>query len=654
MRRRVPRPAPCLTRFDSSRGAGSTGPISGANPPVLRILRRPRGLTAAIGVLLTVLLVFFMSPRSYAAPGDLDPTFGGDGLVTTGFPVPAGSPPGTHPCGESRRLVLQPDRRIVAAGPSCTDFALARYHPDGSLDTTFSGDGLQSTEFGHLGSGAYALAQQPDGKLIAAGTSNPSYLPDGDDVFALARYLPDGALDTSFSGDGRQTTDFEGTWGDTARAVIVHPDAKITAVGIRGERGAFHDVAIARYNPDGSPDSTFSADGKQVTDLGQCGHNTGGALAAALQPNGHLVVAASEMSCLGPGPGAADLVLFRYNPDGTRDSTFSGDGKQLTPLYAGGKAALALQPDGKILAAAAARGVDFGLVRLNPDGSPDRTFSGDGLQTTGFLPGTGAGSTSDTTSGLALQRDGKILAAGQAVRSYETGSQSSIDAVGYEFQLALARYHADGTLDSSFCGDGRQMTNFGGAQGAHAVAVQPDGRILTVGDVRGGGFALMRFQGGTGPPGRRCVSTIPLCGLPPGRPCPSSSLEQLRRALRADLRAAARKLRRVGIAGLRRMGGFTHRNFDALARGTARIRLNARVVAPRAAGARRSSFLLARGGRSFARRAIGNVRVILTRRGRSRLKSARILKVDLRMGFTDDFARRVRGNLRLTLKRPTR
>ena len=237
------------------------------------------------------------------------------------------------------------------------DFALARFNPNGSLDTSFSGDGKQTTDFGSSGDRAHGVAIQADGKIVAAGDS----LGGSGFDFALARYNPNGSLDTSFSGDGKQTTDFGGS--EAASGVKLQSDGKIVAVG-----GDDSDFALARYNPNGSLDTTFSGDGKQTTDFG----GSDGARAVALQADGKIVAVGIA------GGNGSSFAVARYNPNGTLDPTFSGDGKQTTSFggYLDGATAVALQGDGKIVAvghAGAANG-DFALARYNPNGSLDTTL----------------------------------------------------------------------------------------------------------------------------------------------------------------------------------------------------------------------------------------------------------------------------------------
>src|SRR6476659_154052 len=273
-------------------------------------LRRTR-LGSGVALIAAVLVVVF-SPAAQAAPGDLDPTFSGDGKQTTDFGFGSGSAEAT---------VRQPDGKIVVAGSTPGGdyrFALARYNPDGSLDTSFSSDGKQTTDLGGFDQ-ANGVALQADGKIVVVGFT-------GGGDFALARYNSNGSLDTSFSGDGMQTTDFGGN--DQAKAVAVQGDGKIVVAGNGGPGGA-----VARYNPNGSLDTSFSGDGKQTT-------NFLSASGIALQGDGKIAVVGSSGN---------DFGLARYNANGSLDTSFSGDGKQTTDFGGAERATgVALQGDGKI------------------------------------------------------------------------------------------------------------------------------------------------------------------------------------------------------------------------------------------------------------------------------------------------------------------
>ena len=382
----------------------------------------------------------------YNPNGSLDTSFSGDGKQLTGFGTVSERASG---------VALQGNGKLVVAGRAGGDFALARYNPSGSLDPSFSGDGRQTTDFAGADE-AHAVALQGNGKIVAAGRGG------GD--FALARYNPSGSLDPSFSGDGRQRTNFGGS--DQANGVALQAGGKIVAVGRGGAGGGFDSAhfALARYNPSGSLDPSFSGDGRQRTNFGGSDQANG----VALQAGGKIVAV---------GRGGGDFALARYGPSGSLDPSFSGDGRQRTN-FGGSDAAngVALQADGKIVAVGGSGGGDFALARYNPNGSLDPGFSGDGRQTTDF-PGP------DRATGVALQGDGKIVVVGSA----------AADSDSDDADFALARYNADGSLDTSFSGDGRQTTDFGGFERASGVALQGDGKIVVVGASAEPGFGDADF-----------------------------------------------------------------------------------------------------------------------------------------------------------------
>jgi uncharacterized delta-60 repeat protein len=382
----------------------------------------------------------------YDSGGSLDPTFSGDGKKTTDFFSPGD-------------VALQADGKIVSAGSAGGDFALVRYNADGTPDPSFSGDGKQTTDF-VVSAAAREVALQSDGKIVAVGIAGGN-----GSSFALARYGSDGSLDTTFSGDGKQTTSFGG-YLDGAAAVAIQGDGKIIAAGHAGASSP--DFAVARYNANGTLDTAFSADGKQTLDFG--GEDE--ATAVAVQADGKIVVVGHAATQIG---GAQQIAVARYNPNGTLDTTFSTDGKQMTDLGGFGATGVAIQGDGKIVVVGSAcfNGCDFAVVRYNANGSLDTTFSGDGKQTTDF----GAGS--NGAAGVALQ-GAKIVVVG--------------DGGPFPGDFAVARYNSNGTLDTTFSGDGKQTTDLGGSDGALALAVQ-SGKIVAVGrGGSGGGFALARYN----------------------------------------------------------------------------------------------------------------------------------------------------------------
>jgi uncharacterized delta-60 repeat protein len=401
-----------------------------------------------------------------AAAGDLDPTFGLGGKVTTDF---------FGNVDFANAVAVQPDGKIVAAGqasfPGQSVYGLARYNSDGSLDSTFGSGGLVTTAFGQF-SAADAVVLQPDGKIVAAGSASSG-------GFGLARYNSDGSLDSTFGVGGRVTTDFFGG-GDAANAVVLQPDGKIIAAGAAFTGQTVY--GLARYNSDGSLDPTFGSGGLVTTAFGQFDIAT----AVVLQPDGKIVAA---------GRGGPDFTLARYNSDGSLDSTFGVGGRVTTDFFGNedGAWAMALQPDGKIVAAGFAtrsgEDIDFALARYNSDGSLDPTFGLGGKVTTDFF------GFADPALAVVLQPDGKIVAAGQAAHFPQFPPPPPPGNV-----FGLARYNSDGSLDPTFGSGGLVTTAFSGFNDhANAMALQPDGKIVAAGYTEGHpllptpDFALARY-----------------------------------------------------------------------------------------------------------------------------------------------------------------
>jgi uncharacterized delta-60 repeat protein len=368
---------------------------------------------------------------------------------------------------EAHGVVVQADGKLVTVGGAKTsrsqDFALARYNANGTLDTTFGTGGKVTTDFAGNDDQAFAVVLQPDGKIVAAGQAGSGYR-GGD--FALARYNANGTLDTTFGTGGKVTTDFAGN-DDQAFAVVLQADGKIVAAGV-AKTSRSGDFALARYNPNGSLDATFGTGGKVTTDFAG---DTDEAHGLVLQPDGKLVAAGQAST----GYRGKDFALARYNPNGGLDATFGTGGKVTTDFAGNDDAAfgVGLQPDGKIVAAGQAssgyRGEDFALARYNPNGTLDTTFGTGGKVTTDF-----AGS-DDQAFAVALQANGKIVAAGQASSGYR----------GRDF--ALTRYNPNGSLDATFGTGGKVTTDFAGDDDqAFAVALQPDGKIVAAGGTNTG------------------------------------------------------------------------------------------------------------------------------------------------------------------------
>ncbi len=334
----------------------------------------------------------------FHADGALDSGFGSNGVVATDF---EGGDDQAH------ALVIQPDGKLVVAGTASNGtaslFAVVRYNTDGTTDGSFGNGGMVTTDFGIGAAWVRAIALQPDGGIVVAGSSGTGL----GEVIAVVRYTGDGVPDTGFDTDGMVITDL-GAGSDRANAVAVQPDGKIVVAGV-DSIGPFSDFAVVRYLADGALDGDFGIDGVVSTDLGS-GSGTGSdwANAVALLPDGRVVAAG-----YGEVANNFNFAAVRYLPDGTPDASFSGDGRVATSFGIGTDAAyaMALQPDGKIiLAGSSSTGFlfDFALVRYNPNGTLDATFG------TGGKVVTPLAAINDEAYSCAIQPDGGIVAAGYA------------------------------------------------------------------------------------------------------------------------------------------------------------------------------------------------------------------------------------------------
>ncbi|WP_334027961.1 delta-60 repeat domain-containing protein [Nocardia terpenica] len=413
------------------------------------------------------------STSTGAGAGTLDPGFGSGGKVTTDL--------GSRD-DRARAVAVQQDGKIVAVGttqdPGQGDnFAVVRYETDGKVDTTFGDGGRAATDFGGKADIANAVALQQDGKIVAAGTSHGT---DTGDNIALARYTADGKLDTGFGDGGKVSTDL-GTKADHANAVAVEPDGKIVVAGSTHDPAQGDNFVVVRYTSDGKLDPAFGENGKVSTDFGG---KADAANALVLQPDGKVVAAGTSH-----GTDTGDnIALARYTADGKLDTGFGNGGKVSTDL--GTKAdhanAVVLESDGKIVVAGSTQdpgqGDNFVLVRYTADGKQDAAFGEKGKVSTDF------GGKADIAHGLALAPGGALVVAGT----------SSGTATGDN--VAVARYTADGKLDTGFGSGGTVSTDLGTkADHGDAVAVQPDGKILVAGStadpVQGDEFLLLRYQG---------------------------------------------------------------------------------------------------------------------------------------------------------------
>lgn len=396
--------------------------------------------------------------RAALQPGTLDPTFDGDGKVVTDF----------GGLEEATGLAIQPDRKIVVAGttqgPLWTqhpDFVLARYSAEGSLDSHFGSAGKVRTDLGGSDFAA-AVAIQADGKIVVAGSAYiPGVTLDAD--FALARYNADGSLDSTFGATGKVVTNLPGY--DWLSGLAIQRDGKIVAVGSTEEASAF---TVVRYNVNGSLDSSFGGVGFVTTPFPSGG---GHAAAVLIQPDRKIVAA---------GGSAGGFALARYTPDGGLDAHFDGDGRvEARGPFGGGASSVALQADGKLVVA----GDMASITRFNGNGSLDSGFGTDGWVV--LFPGPG---TSQPVIVL-VQPGGKIIVAG------------TVATQAYDFRLA--RLDPDGSSDYGGFGDdgtGQVHTDFGSSSMdfPQAAVLQPDNRVVVAGWTRANNespsdFALARY-----------------------------------------------------------------------------------------------------------------------------------------------------------------
>src|SRR3990172_6130600 len=230
--------------------------------------------TVAHRLVLFGVLLFELAAPASAAPGDLDSTFASGGVKMIGFGDPA----------VAEDVAIQEDGKIVMAGYAVVggddDFAVARLKPGGTRDSTFSGDGRRPPPMGTGHGVGLAVATQPDGRIVVVGYASNAT----GEAFAIGRFKPNGSLDPTFSGEGKKTTQF-GMGVDIANAVAVQEDGDIVVAGYRD--GGLR-MAVARYTPNGHMDSTFGTGGLVSTGIGS---GADLAEAVAIQDDGRIVIA---------------------------------------------------------------------------------------------------------------------------------------------------------------------------------------------------------------------------------------------------------------------------------------------------------------------------------------------------------------------------
>jgi uncharacterized delta-60 repeat protein len=399
---------------------------------------------------------------------------GGNGWVTTAVG------PGV---GEVSALVEQPDGKLIAAGGSevmgaglnvkSAYLALVRYQSGGSLDGSFGRGGTVRIAIGRFTSGC-SLVREPNGKLVVAGVSGASHI-----KLAVVRLNPNGSFDASFGRGGIVTTAIGGGVGldGLSASLVREPDGKLVVASLGARAGSAYFV-LARYNPDGSLDTSFGHGGTVATRVNGLSYT---ATRLVLRRDGKLVVAAGTYSAQPRG----GWVLARYNPDGSLDRSFGHGGKVTgrgttdNDTYAG----LALLPGGRLVAAGAGSYSALTLAAYDENGKSARNFGRHGRVTTILSP---AGSIS-YDGVLIAAPDGKLVAA----------SAADLGPNGQTGGSVIVRYNSNGSLDSSFGVRGRVVTTTFAGGLAGALLRQQDGKLVVAGGAARGpslAFALARFE----------------------------------------------------------------------------------------------------------------------------------------------------------------
>ncbi len=373
-----------------------------------------------------------------------DAAFGTNGQVITTFPGYDGRAAG---------MAVQPDQKIVVAGTynGSQDWLVTRYLPSGQLDTSFGVGGIEPFNFGFSYEECFAVAVQPDGKILLGGQANGDY--------ALLRLLPNGQPDATFDGDGRLQLSFGAGNGSTVRRLLVQPDGKIVAAG-EAYNGTDFDFAAARFLPNGALDATFGTGGKVRVPIGP-GRDQG--RAALLQPDGKVVIVGDTYSSGAPYP---TFGVCRLTAAGIPDVSFGTGGKTITTFPPNSTSipwAVVQQPDGKLVVAGESDG-DVAVVRYTAAGALDTSFGTAGFAINDFSAGS-----RDCIYTMGLQPNGKILLAGFG---FAARGQDAL----------VVRYTTTGALDSSFGTGGARRFGLGNyGSDLKGMAFQADGKPVFAG-----------------------------------------------------------------------------------------------------------------------------------------------------------------------------
>ncbi len=413
---------------------------------------RSIGLRPGMVLLLSALVIGLVPAAGHAAPGDYDSSFSGDGVASVAVRDSNGG----------FATAFDASGRIVTAGFTAADDGpaaplLTRHLPSGSLDSSFSGDGIAVPG---LGAEAYATAVAVDsaGRIVFAAVRGAT----ATDV-AVVRLTPAGSLDPTFHGDGIALVDL----GTTDLPIDLQVDEQDRPVVTGASDGR---AFVIRLTASGNLDATFSGDGSTLVGPGGLDRGTTVVVDAP-----HVIVG---------GVSDGDVFIARLTAGGAPDTTFSGDGLATSPAAGSGVAA-AVNENGAITFAADT-GADLLVGRFTPSGSADPTFSGDGR----VVVNTGG---SESVGGLVVD------ASGRAVVSGARGTSEGIDGL-------VAIFTSSGTLDTGYSGNGWSTLDLGGDELLAGASAGPAGRIALAGqafDAGASSLLTVSLQGGTSPNGPR-------------------------------------------------------------------------------------------------------------------------------------------------------
>jgi uncharacterized delta-60 repeat protein len=366
-------------------------------------------------------------------------------------------------------IALQTDNKVVAAGTfnngSTTDFAIARYLKNGALDTTFNENGEVTSNFGNSDN-AISVAIDTTGKIIVGGYYTD---PSDNSHFEIARYTANGSLDPSFNGSGVTGTTF-GSNREYLSAIALQSNGEIIAGGnVFGAQSSYSELAFARFNVDGSIDNSFGTSGQTLDPMGSNDYDYLYFLTIA--PNGQIFSGGYTLS---NNLGSFSLVIL--NPSGSLDSSFAADGNLLF-YYPGndiGYLTAMVQNNGKIVVTGTTSepSIPNFLARFNSDGSSDHTYGNNGLATTNGY-------------GAVMQTDQKVV----------ESNYNIVDSTG-AINVVMSRYNSDGSPDLTY-GTNGVVQDFPGVLAYNATAIQPDNKVVVAGYVTnnfGESLALIRYN----------------------------------------------------------------------------------------------------------------------------------------------------------------